>query len=131
MVKSKKFSKQYAHELLSIARDDLSSSDDLRRVKTKRVENIFLLAQQALEKALKAVLCWHEQPIPFIHDISVLVTLVSRIDEPPFGYDLNDLSEFAAIRRYLEGREEFSQEEIAKVLEEVEKAIEWCEEKIQ
>ena len=130
MVKSKKFNKQYAHELMSIAHADLESACDLHRVETRRKENIYLLAQQALEKALKAVLCWFEKPIPFIHDISALVALVGTIEAPPFGYDLNDLTEFAAIRRYLEGYEEYSADEVAAVLHAVKEALFWCQSKI-
>jgi HEPN domain-containing protein len=130
MVKSKKFNKQYAHELMSIAHADLESAFDLQKADTKRKENIYLLAQQALEKALKAVLCWHEKPVPFIHDISALVALVGAIEVPPFGYDLNDLTEFAAIRRYLEGYEEYSAEEVAAVLRAVKDALVWCKSKV-
>ena len=123
MVKSKKFKKQYARELMSIAHADLESAFDLHNVDTKRKENIYLFAHQALAKALKAVFCWFEKPIPFIHDISALVALVGTIEAPPFGYDLNDLTEFAAIRRYMEGYEEYSKEEVAAVLRAVQEAL--------
>ena len=48
----------------------------------------------------------------------------------PFGYDLNDLTEFAAIRRYLEGYEEYSAEEVASVLRAVKDALVWCQSKV-
>ena len=131
MNKQKKFSKHYAHELISIAEEDLASARDLQTMKTHRVENIFLLAQQSLEKGLKAVLCWNEQPIPFVHDIGILVTLLLPVAEPPFGYELNDLSEFAAIRRYQEGNEEFSEEEIESVLLKVTNALVWCQTRLK
>lgn len=124
--KSKVFNKLYAHELMSVGEADLDSACDLLRAGTRRKENVYFLAQQALEKALKAVLCWHGQPVPFIPDISALVTLVGAIKEPPFGYDLNDLTEFAALRRYLEGFEEHSTEEVQEVLEAVKEALKWC-----
>ena len=126
MTREKKFAKSYAHELMSVSLLDFESAKDLRRAGTKRVENIFLLAQQSLEKALKAVLCWNERPIPFIHDIGILVTLVSAIEPPPFGYTLNELTEFAAIRRYQEGSEEFTGHEIDEILTRVEEGVEWC-----
>jgi HEPN domain-containing protein len=126
MVKSKKYSQNYAQELLSVAFEDLESAHDLQRAQTKRVENIFYLAQQAVEKSLKAILCWHQKPIPLVHDIGVLVTLVSESVVPPYGYDLNELSEFAAIRRYQAGREEYTQEEILTVLASVKESLEWA-----
>lgn len=129
--RAKIFAKEYAKELISIALQDLASSRDLESTRTKRVENIFLLAQQGLEKALKAVLCWNGKEIPFVHDIGILVTLISQFAAPPFGYSLNELSEFAAIRRYHEGHEEFGPDEIDTVLREVEAAILWCRDNIQ
>ena len=126
MTKAKIFSKKYAHELLSIAHLDVASARDLQAAKTQRVENIFLLAQQGLEKGLKAVLCWNDQPVPFLHDIGVLVTLVTQLIAPPFEYELNELTEFATIRRYHEGHEEFSDVEIEEILSQVELALQWC-----
>lgn len=126
MTREKKFSKEYAHELMTVALLDLESARDLQKAGTRRVENIFLLAQQSLEKALKAILCWNERPIPFLHDIGILVTLVSAIESPPFAYSLNELTEFAAIRRCHEGLEEFAGEEIEGVLTSVEDAVRWC-----
>ena len=127
MTKQSKFAKSYARELLTKARQDLESSDFLANQPGVRVENVFLLAQQSLEKGLKAVLCWSDQPIPFLHDIGVLVAKLDAIGlPPPFGFDLNSLSEFATIRRYLEGRESWTQAEIEGVLQEVRKACAWC-----
>ncbi len=126
MVKSKTFDPAYALELLAIARADLESAFDLWRANTSRKENIFLMAQQALEKALKAVLCAQSRPVPFVHDIAALVTLVAQIQEPPFGYELNELTEFATVRRYYEGWEPFSDEEISAVLDACKGAIDWC-----
>jgi HEPN domain-containing protein len=126
VTREKRFAKNYARELMSVSLLDLASAKDLRRAGTKRVENILLLAQQSLEKALKAVLCWNDRPIPFLHDIGILVTLVTAIEPPPFAYTLNELTEFAAIRRYHEGLEEFTSEEIDEILARVEEGVEWC-----
>ncbi len=127
MTKQAKFSREYAFELLVIAKQDLESAEFLAQHPGARVENIFLLAQQSLEKALKAVICWEDQPIPFLHDIGVLVAKIEALGKvPPFGFDLNGLSEFATIRRYLEGKETWSTDEIRGVLSEVMKAYQWC-----
>ena len=128
MTKQGKFEKIYAHELMLIAEQDLESARALASVQGGRPENIFLLAQQGLEKALKALLCWREQPIPFVHDIGVLVAkLEAQGLDIPFGYELNGLSEFATIRRYTEGKEQWTTEDIDAVLTEVGKAIVWCQ----
>ena len=125
-VKSKTFDPRYAIELISIAEADLAAAYDLWHAKTNRKENIFLMAQQGLEKALKAVLCAASRPVPFVHDIAAFVTLVSQVAEPPFGHDLNELTEFATVRRCYEGWEPFSDEEISAVLETTKAAIRWC-----
>ena len=121
-----KFQKNYARELLRIAHADLSSARILALHPEGRVENVFLLTQQALEKALKAVICWFEIPVPFTHDIAVLVERLRGTREVPFEGTFDDLSEFASIRRYLEGHESFTMEEVNEVLQGVFDAIEWC-----
>lgn len=132
MTKEQVFSKEYAKELLSIAHQDLASAKALAKANGLRVENVFLLAQQGLEKALKAVLCWNSKPVPFVHEIGILVAKLENIGRsPPFGYDLNSLSEFATIRRYLEGREAFTDSEVQALLAQVEGAIEWCSQQIK
>ena len=130
MVKEQIFEKEYAKELMTIATGDLEAAKILAKQNVARVENVFLLAQQALEKSLKAVLCWQGAPVPFVHDIGTLVATIRPFAEPPFGYDLNSLSEFATIRRYTEGRETYSEEEIAKIIDQVEAAIDWCKRQI-
>ena len=131
MTRQSKFAKSYAHELVKIAFQDLESAEFLAKQPGLRVENVFLLAQQALEKGLKAVLCWADQPIPFLHDIGVLVAKLDGIGiVAPFGFDLNSLSEFATIRRYLEGKETWSPSEIVDVLAQVSGACAWCQAQI-
>lgn len=132
MTKQGKFAKAYAHELIRIAGQDLESAKFLANQPGLRVENVFLLAQQALEKALKAVLCWKEQPVPFVHDIGVLVAKIEALGiSVPFGYDLNSLSEFATVRRYIEGKETWTLEETSGVIAEIDKACLWCQSQIQ
>jgi HEPN domain-containing protein len=126
MVKEQLFAKKYARELLSIADGDLQAARILANNNVGRVENVFLLAQQALEKSLKSVICWLEMPVPFIHDIGALVATIRPYAEPPFGYDLNSLSEYATIRRYLEGHDTFTKEELNVILEKVAEACAWC-----
>ena len=127
MTKSQKFKKEYAHELMLVAFSDLDTARTLTDAKLKRVENIFLFVQQALEKALKAVLCWYEQPVPLIHDIGILTTKIEALGHTtPFGYNLNSLSEYATIRRYLEGKESFETEDINDIINQVDAAIKWC-----
>ncbi len=128
MTKQGKFARSYAIELIDIAQQDLLSAQALSGHKNIRIENVFLLAQQALEKGLKAVLCWNDQAIPFLHDIGVLVAKIEALGiQVPFGYDLNGLSEFATIRRYTEGKETWTEAEVQAVMNEVQSALHWCQ----
>jgi HEPN domain-containing protein len=124
--REKKFQKNYAHELLRISQADIISAKLLAGHAEGRVENVFLLAQQSIEKGLKAVICWLELPVPFTHDIAVLVERLRSAVEVPFEGMLDDLSEFASIRRYMEGHESFTIEEVNEVLQNVLDALAWC-----
>ena len=73
---SKKFSKAYAKELVKVAEGDLVTAKVLIDHPGGRPENVFFLLQQAVEKAIKAVLCHHEKPVPLSHDISALISIL-------------------------------------------------------
>ena len=120
------YEKSYAEELLRIAKADFEAAQVLYEARVKRKENIFLLAQQALEKALKAVLCAMNLPVPHVHEISLLVDRIPEELNPPFSTEFNSLTEFATIRRYLEGKEIQDEELTLDVLNQIEQALAWC-----
>lgn len=127
----KLFQKSYAHELLRIANGDFESAKALRSAKTGRIENVFFLAHQAVEKALKAVVCWNELPLPFIHDLAVLVALIPNERKFPFGFELAELNDFAAIRRYQEGRDHLAWEDLEKVFILVDQILSWSDKQLK
>ena len=57
---------RYAHEDLDVARR-------LLRDEWPPVRHVLLLAQQTVEKALKALLVWNGQEYPLTHDLGTLV----------------------------------------------------------
>lgn len=101
--KDRVFPKEYARNLLNIAEGDFHSAKSLAKSKDGRPENVCFLAQQSVEKSLKAVLCWIEQPIPLVHDLGILVGRIPVQMIPEHGYDLTVLSPYGTIRRYEEG----------------------------
>lgn len=121
------YEKEYAHELMGIAEEDLKAAFILWKAGVKRKENVFLLAQQALKKALKAVLCFQGEPVPLLHEIGVLVDRLPESLSPPFSNEFNSLTEYATIRRYLEGREMRDDETVGAALESIQRALEWCQ----
>ena len=57
------FAKKYAKTLLNIARGDYKTALVLLDADNYRIENAFYMAQQAIEKSLKAVLVHKEIPV--------------------------------------------------------------------
>jgi len=122
----KKFRKEYAPELFKIAQGDLDSAKGLTSAKLGRVENVCFHVQQAIEKALKAVLCHHEIPVPLVHDLGILLAKLPEDQNFPFGYEINDLNDYAAIRRYEEGVIELSWDDAASVIKIGDTVLKWA-----
>ena len=101
MTKERLFKLPYARELLAIAQNDLLAAKALSANQQVRYETAFFMLQQSVEKALKAVLVAQSQPVPLVRDLAVII---DRLDPKPNASDeLNELTDFAAVRRYEEG----------------------------
>jgi hypothetical protein len=81
--KKQLFPKEYAKELLQIAKGDLDSAIGLSKVNTGRPENIVILAQQSVEKSIKSVLVHLQIAFPLVHDLGILVALLPDDNMPP------------------------------------------------
>lgn len=127
MTKEQKFKKEYAIELARIAQGDLLTAQTLANAKGPyRPENICFLVQQAIEKAVKAVLVHHLKPVPFTHSIEILLSRISSDLSVPTLSNLDLLSEYATVRRYEEGMAELTAEDLKAVLEAGEKMVHWA-----
>lgn len=120
------FPKSYAKVLWRIAEGDFKTVLVLARGTDYRVENAFYLAQQAIEKALKAVLVHQGIAIPLIHDLSALLGKLPDTCEPPYGYELNALSEYATIRRYEEGSWTPTSDDLREVIKKTKDMLDWA-----
>jgi HEPN domain-containing protein len=123
------FPVEYAPELLRIAEGDLGSARLLLAqfgMLKSRAENIFFLAQQSIEKSLKAVLCLHHLPVPLVHELGILVAKLPAESSPVVGYEISKLSEFASIRRYEEGILELTSDEATDVVEIANRVLKWA-----
>lgn len=129
MTKERIFKKEYAKELLAIAKDDLAGAEALIQAHLKRQEMSLFHIQQAIEKALKAHLCWLGLPVPMVHSLSIIVDRIPNSDQVPHGELLEDFTQFATIRRYEEGVVVFSAEEIQEALKTGKDIIDWVESK--
>ena len=129
MVKSKLFKTEYATELLGIADNDLVAARALRTASGVRPETTLLMVQQSIEKSLKALLCHRGQAVPQTHDLDVLIDRIGQagIALPALlvDSDFGDLSNFATLRRYEEGRGIIGPEELEAALELAEEVLIW------
>ena len=120
------FDFNYHKELLKIAEGDLESAKSLNKSKQGRLENIFFLAEQAIEKALKAVLCHQKKPVPFSHDLGLLVGLLNTTPGIPFSRELPDLTQHATVRRYEEGNYQPTLQECEGILTISQEVLDWA-----
>ena len=120
------FKAEYAHELLDIAHSDLLTAKALTNVIGIRRENILFHVEQAIEKALKAVLCYKLLPIPLTHDLNLIIDRLARVGLPPGGYALNDLTPFATIRRYEEGKFLITADDMSNSVRSAEAVLVWA-----
>jgi HEPN domain-containing protein len=125
-IKTQKYKSEYGAELLRIAEGDLASAIALRETHKGRKENVGYLAQQSIEKSIKAVLCFLGVAIPHTHELAALIPLISPSLNCPFGLEISDLSQFATIRRYMEGNYEIDDDEIGVSIEVAEKMFAWA-----
>ncbi len=132
MTKEKLFHKIYAHELIAIARGDFESTEILAAAKHKgRRENICFSAQQCIEKSLKAVICSQSKPVPMTHTIELLLDRLGSDHQPPSGEALVELTDFATIKRYQEGSEIITDEDVLATVTAARITLEWAESKIK
>lgn len=129
--KDRIYKKEYAKELFRIGHNDLVAARALAQHAEVRGETVLMMAQQAIEKGLKSVLCYQEKSIPMTHDLYGIVQRLGSDHEPPYTEQLEELTPYATIRRYEEGRFEITAEDIANALTITEAIIKWCEKRIK
>ncbi|MGZ3782743.1 MAG: HEPN domain-containing protein [Pseudobdellovibrionaceae bacterium] len=129
-MQEKLFLPEYSKELLEIAEGDLNTAIAIKDNPIARMENAFYMVQQSIEKGLKAVLVFRKIPVPLVHDLGILLAKLPSDLNPPFGYELNDLNQYASIRRYELGSFQLTVEEMEIVIEKGRMMLDWCKENI-
>ena len=124
--KKQLFPKEYAKELLKIAKGDLDSALGLSKINTGRHENIVFMAQQSVEKSIKSVLVHLQIAFPLVHDLGILVALLPDDKIPPEGFALSELNPFASVRRYEEGQLPLTKDDIEAVLNTSQAVAQWA-----
>jgi len=114
------------------------AKSNLIRAKQPKMEGVFwedlcFDAQQAAEKALKAVLIARGIPFRFIHDIAELLTLLENhgISLPEEIQAAADLTDYAVESRYPGPSEPVTEEEFKDALRIAETVLAWAEVQIE
>jgi HEPN domain-containing protein len=126
----KRFAQDDPREWLNRAHSNLLQAQDQRP--GVYLEDLCFQAQQATEKAVKAVLLHRRVRFPYIHDLSELVNLLGKSDEviPPFLQEAVGLTDYAVEARYPGPSEEVTQEEYEETLALADQVVRWAAERI-
>jgi HEPN domain-containing protein len=92
-------------------------------------EDLCFDAEQAAEKAVKAVLRFVGVSFPFIHDIGELLTLAvgAGAEVPEELWRADQLSEYAVVTRYPGGRVPVDEDEYRRAAALAEQVVRWAE----
>jgi HEPN domain-containing protein len=126
----RRFDKKYSLILINIAKDDHFAAAALGKNSKVRKETALFLAQQCIEKSLKAVLCHLGRPVPLVHDVGALIAKMPDDVEPPYGYQLTRFNDYAGILRYENGGEKLTSKDVKEALAIAEKVYKWASQKI-
>ncbi len=113
------------------------AESNLKLAKEGKVEGVLLEdlcfeAQQAAEKALKALLIYLSDEYPKVHAFSVLLDdLEKHIEIPDFIKEVLELSDYAVQTRYPGDYYPVGEDEYNRAIEIVEKVINWVKESIE
>lgn len=119
-------------EWLRRAKSNLVRAKEDIRLSGVAKEDLCFDAQQAAEKAMKAVLICLGIRFPYIHDLGALLALIEEHGEtiPVHIKEAARLTRFAVETRYPSLDEPVSQEEYERAVAIAEAVVGWAEEKI-
>jgi len=106
---------------------------NLVRAKAKRkgvyLEDLCFDAQQAAEKAIKALLIKLDVNFPYVHDLAELLTLVEKAGQevPEFIRQAEPLSKFAVFTRYPGIGPSIKEKEYRETVEIAARVVKWAE----
>ena len=116
-------------EWLRHARSNLARCRGDRRLPEVLFEDLCFDAEQAAEKAIKAVLVMRGSRFPKTHDLAELLDLVTAtgVVVPPEVLEVKRLTPYAVAGRYPGVSEDASEQDYREALETAEKVVAWAE----
>jgi HEPN domain-containing protein len=102
---------------LTFASDDLMTADTILEHQDRAFRIASFLAQQAAEKALKAVLIEHTMDVPRVHDLVAIARLLPVAIEALDQAQLEELSGWAVEGRYPADLPEATRDEASRMVE--------------
>lgn len=122
-----RFSPDDPREWLNRARSNLALARN--RVSDAYLEDMCFEAQQAAEKAIKALLIRSDVDFPYVHDLARLLSLLEEAGEaiPGDVRRAGELTPYALITRYPGPARPVTQEEYEEALKIAEDAVRWAE----
>jgi HEPN domain-containing protein len=116
------------HEWLRRARSNLARAQADIRLAGVYLEDLCFDAQQAAEKAIKAVLIGRSIRFPYVHDLTALLGLVEQggTAVPEAVREAGRLTRFAVVTRYPGIAEPVTQEEYERAVAIAEAVIDWA-----
>ena len=114
-------------EWLNRARSNLALAKN--RVPDAYLEDLCFEAQQAAEKAIKALLIRSEVDFPYVHDVARLLSLLEEAGEPipDIVRKAGELTPYALITRYPGPARPVTQEEYEDAVKTSEAVVQWTE----
>ena len=117
-------------EWLNRARSNLAMA--VNRIPGVYLEDLCFDAQQAAEKAIKALMIKRGIDFPYVHDLARLLSMLKDAGEaiPDDVGQARKLTQFATITRYPGIDQSVTEQQYAKAIEIAEAVVRWAEERL-
>lgn len=125
-IRRQKFKKETSHKLLKVANDDFYSASILSTAPKFRPETVLYHVQQSIEKAIKSVLIYKELSVLLTRDLDVLIAELPDDVSKNLPSGVGELTQYATIRRYLDGEELIEADDIRESLSVAEVFLNWA-----
>ena len=125
-----RFAPDHPREWLNRARSSLALA--MSRASEVYLEDLCFQAQQAAEKAIKAVLIDRRIEFPHVHDLSRLISILEFSGEaiPEEVRQAGDLTDYATTTRYPGVAEPVTEEEYATAVDTARSVVQWADERL-